>query len=48
MGPSVDDDTWRRAEGWALALAVAYLEGSADHPLIAGIGRRTLDAVLAR
>jgi aminoglycoside phosphotransferase (APT) family kinase protein len=43
----VDDDTWRRAKGWALALALAYLAGSADHPLIAGIGRRTLAAVLA-
>ena len=26
----VDDDTWARAEGWALGLAVAYLAGSPD------------------
>ena len=37
-----DDDTWRRAEGWALAMAVAYLANSADNPLISGLGRRTL------
>lgn len=42
----VDDDTWQRAEGWALAMAVTYLANSADHPVIAGIGRRTLAALL--
>ena len=41
-----DDDTWARARGWALALALAFLTHSADNPLMAGIGRRTLDAVL--
>ena len=41
----VDDDTWRRAEGWALLMAVAYLANSADHPLIADLGRRSLDAL---
>jgi aminoglycoside phosphotransferase (APT) family kinase protein len=40
------DDLWIRARGWALALSVAFLGRSADSPLIAGIGRRTLDAVL--
>jgi aminoglycoside phosphotransferase (APT) family kinase protein len=42
-----DDNTWRRARGWALNLALAYLAHSADNPLMAGIGRRTLEAVLA-
>jgi len=43
----VDDDTWRRARGWALTLAIAYLASAADDPLMAQIGRRTLAAVLA-
>ncbi|HVF33112.1 MAG TPA: phosphotransferase, partial [Acidimicrobiales bacterium] len=41
-----DDATWARARGWALSLALAYLASSADHPLIASIGRRTLAAAL--
>ncbi|RZU52703.1 phosphotransferase family enzyme [Krasilnikovia cinnamomea] len=36
-----------RAHGWALALSVAFLAHSADNPLMAGIGRRTLNAVMA-
>jgi len=40
----VDDDTWRRAKGWALALAIAHLGG--DERVIP-LGRRALDAVLA-
>jgi aminoglycoside phosphotransferase (APT) family kinase protein len=44
---SPDDDTWRRARGWALALAVACLSRSSDDPVIRGIGERTLAAVLA-
>ncbi len=43
---SAGEDLWIRARGWALALSVAFLSHSADDPLIAGIGRRTLDAVL--
>ncbi len=43
----VDDDTWRRARGWALTLAVAILASSADNQVMAGIGRRTLDAALS-
>jgi aminoglycoside phosphotransferase (APT) family kinase protein len=43
---TTDDDTWRRARGWALHLALAYLASSADNPLMAGIGRHTVDAVL--
>jgi aminoglycoside phosphotransferase (APT) family kinase protein len=42
-----DDDTWRRARGWALHFALAYLAHSADNALMAGIGRGALDAVLA-
>lgn len=41
-----DDDTWARARGWALALSLAFLTHSADNPLMAGIGRRTLREVL--
>lgn len=41
----IDDDTWRRAEGWALLMAVAYLANSADNPLIADLGHRTLAAL---
>ena len=43
----VDDATWERARGWALALALAYLANSADAPHITRIGERTLEAVLA-
>ena len=43
----VDDDSWARARGWAVSLALAFLAHSADNPLMAGIGRRTLDAALA-
>lgn len=43
----VDDDTWARARGWACGLALAFLAHSADDPLMAAIGSRTLDAVLA-
>jgi aminoglycoside phosphotransferase (APT) family kinase protein len=39
-----DDATWRRAQGWALALAVAFAAGDER---IAGIGHRTLAAVLS-
>lgn len=41
------DALWARAKGWALELSLVYLAHSADNPLIAGIGQRTLDAVLA-
>ena len=43
---AVDDDTWRRARGWAVSLALAYLAGSADSPTLARIGRETLTAAL--
>jgi aminoglycoside phosphotransferase (APT) family kinase protein len=38
----VDDATWARAEGWALLFAMAYLANSADHPLLARVGRTML------
>ena len=38
-----DEATWSRARGWALALAVAYLSGSADDPMIRSIGVRNLE-----
>jgi aminoglycoside phosphotransferase (APT) family kinase protein len=37
-----DDATWARGRGWALCLALAFLSGSSDDPVIAGIARRTL------
>jgi aminoglycoside phosphotransferase (APT) family kinase protein len=40
------DDTWARARGWALALSLAMLAHSADNPLMARIGHRTIGAVL--
>jgi aminoglycoside phosphotransferase (APT) family kinase protein len=41
-----DDATWMRSRAWALALSLAYLVGSADNPLMQGIGQRTLHAAL--
>jgi aminoglycoside phosphotransferase (APT) family kinase protein len=43
-----DSDLQTRSKGWALALSLAFLAHSADNPLIARIGRRTLDAVLTQ
>ncbi len=42
----VDDDTWHRAAGNALAHGLACLARSADVPLMEAMGRRTLAAVL--
>ena len=41
----IDDDTWRRAGGWALNLSLAYLTGD-DSTSMPAIGRLTLAAVL--
>jgi aminoglycoside phosphotransferase (APT) family kinase protein len=41
-----DDDGWARARGWALLLALVYLAFSADNPLTARTGQRTLREVL--
>jgi aminoglycoside phosphotransferase (APT) family kinase protein len=43
----VDEGSWRRARGWALALAIVFLAHSADNPQLHRIGRRTLAAVLS-
>ena len=42
---SIDDDTWRRAAGWALNLSLAYMTGD-DTTSMPSIGRVTLAAVL--
>jgi aminoglycoside phosphotransferase (APT) family kinase protein len=41
-----DDDTWARARGWALSLALAYLANSADNPTLERIGRETMSAAM--
>ena len=41
-----DDHTWARARGWALSLSLVFMAFSADNPLMAGIGQRTLREVL--
>lgn len=46
-GAPIDEGTWARARGWALSLAVAYLAHSAGSLWMAGVGRRTITAVLA-
>ncbi len=43
----LDTDTWTRARGWALCLAVALLAHSDDAPVLAAVGRHALDQVLA-
>jgi aminoglycoside phosphotransferase (APT) family kinase protein len=43
---SIDDDTWRRAAGWALNLSLAYMTGD-DTTSMPSIGRATLAEVLA-
>ena len=42
----VDDHTWARARGWALAFSLMFLAGSADNPAMNQVGKRTLEAVL--
>ena len=41
-----DDDTWRRARGWALTLGLAYLAGSRDDHAMGALGRATIEAAL--
>jgi aminoglycoside phosphotransferase (APT) family kinase protein len=43
----VDEPTWTRARGWALAMGTAMVLHSDDHPRIATIGRHALHQVLA-
>jgi len=44
--PWMDEATWTRARGWALALGVAYLAHSLDNPIMSTSGERTIAAVL--
>ena len=46
MGDAVDDATWRRARGWALALGLAYVAGSKDGDPLIALGRATIEAAL--
>ncbi len=41
-GRASDEDLWRRARGWALAFGLVFSAHSADNPVMASIGRRTL------
>jgi aminoglycoside phosphotransferase (APT) family kinase protein len=41
-----DEDTWRRASGWALVLAGAFLANSADSPAMLAIGSHGIEQVL--
>ena len=43
---AVGDAAWARARGWALFFGLMFLAHSADSPLNAAIGRRTLGQVL--
>ncbi|QHT55937.1 aminoglycoside phosphotransferase family protein [Cellulomonas sp. H30R-01] len=42
-----DDATWRRAQAWALHLAVVLLQHPVDHPHLAEVGRGALAEALA-
>jgi aminoglycoside phosphotransferase (APT) family kinase protein len=42
----VDDATWRRAQGWALALGLVIAASSADNPAYAGLGARAIAAAM--
>jgi aminoglycoside phosphotransferase (APT) family kinase protein len=43
---SLDDSTWMRARGWALALGLAYLAASRDDEAMGTLGRTAIDAAL--
>ena len=43
----VDAATWERGRGWALALGLAYLSGTASTADFLRLGGATIDAVLA-
>ena len=43
---AIDDHTWMRARGWALALGLAYLASSRDDEAMGALGRATIDAAL--
>lgn len=43
----VDDNTWTRARGWALALGVAFVAHARSDPQFEALGLATIDAVLS-
>lgn len=43
----IDDATWTRSAGWALALSIAYLQGEYTTPTMERVARRGLTAVLS-
>lgn len=43
----IDDQTWARARGWALALGVTYLANAEDDPGLQALGQATIAGVLA-
>jgi aminoglycoside phosphotransferase (APT) family kinase protein len=43
----LDDNTWMRARGWALALGLAYLANCQDDEAMSALGRATVDAALS-
>jgi aminoglycoside phosphotransferase (APT) family kinase protein len=43
----VDDDTWQRAHGWALAYGIVLSAHAADNPAYAALGAHVLQAALA-
>ena len=43
---ATDNDTWRRARGWALALGLAYLASSRDDEAMGALGRTVIEAAL--
>ncbi len=43
----VDEPTWTRARGWALALGLAYFANSQDDPKLEALGQATVATVLA-
>jgi aminoglycoside phosphotransferase (APT) family kinase protein len=43
----IDDDTWVRARGWALALGLAYMVTSRDDELMRALGRATIESALS-
>jgi aminoglycoside phosphotransferase (APT) family kinase protein len=42
----IDNDTWMRARGWAVALGLTYLANSRDDEALGALGRATIDAAL--
>jgi aminoglycoside phosphotransferase (APT) family kinase protein len=42
----IDDATWLRARGWALAFGLMFMTAAADNEALAAVGRRTLTAAI--